>query len=279
MKVLTVASIVILLTGGQAVSMAHGPQIQITAVADKIVTRELILDSPYSTRLSEPKFAYVMPLGEYLGAWYARPNGAHDAVLQAPAFYSGPGIAYGYGYEAFGSLATGFAAGSQLSMSFTGGLLRWNGQALVDAGTAQLEAFRGSFSAPAAMVRTNDGGPSANLNLPAVSFASEGAEAHSTVRFRLLGDGASSASTGPDGVYLASLRLESNQSGLAASDPFYFVLSKNAAANEVVAAVNSLRLESHLVQFVPEPATVVPCLAGLWAALSAARTFRRGAQR
>ena len=78
---------------------AHGPQIQITGESGQIATRRLLPDGPYSTTLTAETSVYVMPLREHLGVWYSRPNGAIHPVLQTPEFFSGPGIAYGYGYD------------------------------------------------------------------------------------------------------------------------------------------------------------------------------------
>ncbi len=82
-----------------SVARAHGPQIQTTAAAGKIVTRELIQDGPYSGSLTNPKSVYVMPMAEYLGMTQSHPNDDRlpDNNFEFP---SGPGFAYGYGYDA-----------------------------------------------------------------------------------------------------------------------------------------------------------------------------------
>jgi hypothetical protein len=59
-------------------------------------------------------------------------------------------------------------------------------------------------------------------------------------------------------VYLVTMQVSSTQPGLSASDPYYFVLNKNAAAADVVAAVQSLGVAPGLVQWlVPEPGCAV----------------------
>lgn len=262
-----------------SIGAAHGPQIQITADGGKIVTREILLDSPYGNRLSDPKSAYVIPLKEYLGVWYTRPSAEPDAVLNAPKYYSGPGIAYGYGYDAGNPASVGFEVGSQLRIDFTSGLKRWDGAAFVDAGVTELEVFRGSFASPSATGRTSDAAPFDGVAYAPIEFAAEGADAHNVTRFRLLGDGLTSTSVSLDGVYLATLQFSSDQSGLAPSDPFYFVMPKNAAADEVAAAVASLGLDANLVQYVPEPVAIVlgvVCLAQL---ASVSRSQKRGPSR
>jgi hypothetical protein len=97
------------------------------------------------------------------------------------------------------------------------------------------------------------------VSLPAVAanYGTEGAEVHNSIRFAILGDGTSPTSAVDDGVYSLKLQLSSTQSGLAPSDPYYFVLYKNAAASDVAAAVRSLGFGSSAVQWVtPEPSTL-----------------------
>ena len=65
-------------------AFAHGPQIQITNDNNKIVTRQLLNDGPYSDTLTPPKSVYVMPLLELDGTWYSRPN--NSQVADVPAF-------------------------------------------------------------------------------------------------------------------------------------------------------------------------------------------------
>jgi hypothetical protein len=127
---------------------AHGPQIQITGDSGKIVTRALMLDGPYSDELTGEKSVYVMPVRDFLGAWYVRPNGTIDPVLHIPEFFSGPGIAFGYGYDANNPSGADFVVGSQISLAFTAPLRRWDGAAFADPGLPQVEAFRGGFAAP-----------------------------------------------------------------------------------------------------------------------------------
>src|SRR5262245_35974904 len=81
-----------------APARAHGPQIQLTGESGKIVPRRLILDGPYSTTLTPPTSVYVMPLAESGAVWYSRPNG-HLLPSGLPEFFSGPGFAYGFGYD------------------------------------------------------------------------------------------------------------------------------------------------------------------------------------
>jgi hypothetical protein len=252
---------------------AHGPQIQITGDTGKIVTRTLLPDGPYSNSLTAEKSVYVITVKENLGAWYLRPNGAINLATMLPEFYSGPGIAYGFGYDPANPTDVDFATGSVISLGFTDGLKLWNDATFQDACVTELEAFRGNFSAPTATAKTSDLGPFASVATPAVDYAADGDEVHSTIRFRLLGDGLSPLTSSPDGVYLASLQLTTSQVGIAASDPFYFVLHKNADRATIDAAVASLNLDPALVQIVPEPASRALAACGL--ALTIATLRRR----
>jgi hypothetical protein len=247
---------------------AHGPQIQITNDNNKIVTRELHLDGPYSAAVTTPKSAYVMSLQPLDEVWYSRPNGALDSITQLPSFPSGPGIAYGSDLADGGPQA--FAAGSVLSIGFAAGLARWDGAAFVDAGATQLKAFRGSnvniASPPENFAVTSDAAPFDSVSLPAIAanYGAEGAEVHNSLRFALLGDGASPTSASPDGIYLLKLQLSSTQAGLAPSDAYHFVLYKNASTDELSAAVQSLGLPSTAIQWVtPEPNAIVLAIAAV----------------
>lgn len=256
-----------LVSGLVSLGSAHGPQMQVTNDNGKIVTRNVILDGPYSTQLTTPKSTYVMPLLESSGIWYSRPNPQVDAITQAPLFTSGPGLAYGYDLADGGPQA--FAAGSVLSVQLTSGLQRWDGSQFVDAGTTQLKAFRGSDPAiqtpDANFAVTSDAAPFDSLSLAALAenYGSEAEEAHASIRYVLLGDGASPTSAASDGVYLVSLRLTSSQTDLAASDPYQFVLHKNANPTALSAAIGSLNVPADRVQYVPEPGTCGLLLVGL----------------
>jgi hypothetical protein len=250
-------------------SFAHGPQIQLTNDGGKIVTRQLIADAPYSNSLTAMKSVYVMPLADFNGVQYSRPNGAIDPILDVPAFPSGPGFAYGYDLADGGTQL--FDAGSVVSLAFTDGLKQWNGTMYIDAGATQLKAFRGSnaniASPPENFATTSDSGPFDSLDLPAVAanYGAEMAEVHTSLRFALLGDGTNPLSASPDGVYLLSMRLTSSQIGLAPSDSYFFVLYKNAPPSTLLGAVNALGVSASAVQFadVPEPAAIALMLVGL----------------
>jgi hypothetical protein len=240
-----------------ASARAHGPQIQITDDNNRLVSRQLFRNEPYTT-LSSPAAVYVIPMRQLGGIWYVEPNSDLDPILQQPAFPSGPGLAFGYDQVDDGP--RDFAAGSTFSEYFIDGLKRWNGTAYIDPGSEQIGAFRGSAVAPADQAITSDSGPFSGITYPAIS-ATYMADDHSSARFRLLGNGTDPLSPSQDGIYLLSLRLTSIQPGLAPSDPFYFVLSKNATDGATLDAVNAL-VQSHgispsLVQFVPEPSSLL----------------------
>jgi hypothetical protein len=262
MRLKCFAALMLVATASSA-AFAHGPQIQVTLDGGKIVTRELLLDGDYSTSLTNPKSVYVMPLGVTSNVWYSRPNGS---LLPGglPEFNSGPGLAYGYGYDATTNPAP-FPVGSQFELTFTAGLKSWNGSAFVDAGVSQLEAFRGS-GVNLVVARTSDAGPFQGIAFPStispstgISFTASEEETHTSVSYRMLGDGASTTSALADGIYLASFQLGNTASSVQDSDPYYFVLSKNAAVADVVAATNSLGASAGQVQYllVPEPTAAV----------------------
>jgi hypothetical protein len=247
---------------GPSLASAHGPQLQITIDAGRIVTRNILIDSPYA-HLTAPKSAYVMPLLEYDGAWYSRPNGEMNALLDIPVYFSGPGLAYGYDQDDGGPRL--FDDGTALLLNFADGLKRWDGTAFVDPGSEQVQAFRGSAGAPSALAVTSDSGPFESLAFPPIP-ADYGVDAHSSARFRLLGDDADPLGSSQDGVYLLSLSISSTQAGLAESDEFYFVLHKNTQPADLAAAVSSLELDAALVQIVPEPSPVA-LIAGITACI------------
>ena len=261
----TFVALVVLAAAGHT-ALGHGPQIQATIDGGRIVTRRIFQDGPYGTVLSPPTSAYVMPLMQNsAGVWLSRPNGTllPGGILQYP---SGPGIAYGYGYDPVTNPAP-FPLGSQLVLGFAGGLKAWDGSGFVDAGATELEAFRGS-GVNLVVARTSDTAPFADIQFPSVIAPATGiqftnAEAHGGVSYRMLGDGSSMTSPLADGIYLATLTLGSTDSSVATSEPFYFVLTKNAAPADVQAAAGWLDVDQSRIQFVPEPTAVWLALTSL----------------
>jgi hypothetical protein len=216
----------------------------------------------------------VIPVLPSDGVWYSRPNSALDPITNELAFPSGPGLAYGSDLVDDGPQE--FAAGSVLSVEFAGGLKLWNGAAFVDAGATEIKAFRGQnvniSMPPENYAVTTDMGPFDSLSLPTVTagYVPQVANAHSSVRFALLGDGTSPTSNSPDGAYLLSMKITSTEAGLDPSDAYHFVLHKNASAADVSAAVASLPFAPEFVQYVPEPSSLA-----LAAVAVAAHSVRR----
>jgi hypothetical protein len=254
-------------------AFGHGPQLQITRDNDKITTRHMIREEPYSTSLTRPISAYVIPMLETGGVWYSRPNNTPSATLPGqPEYLSGPGIAFGYDQVDGGT--RDFASGQRFELNLIDGLEWWNGAAFVDPGLEEIQAFRSSGSAV-----TNDSlTPVSPATMPYGNVsATYNAGAHSSASFQLLGDGTSPTAASDDGVYLLSMTYGSSEAGLNDSDPFYFVLHKNAPAADVAAAVGSLGLAPSRVQYVPEPcAAVLLAAGGAWLTVGrASRHLRR----
>lgn len=229
---------------------AHGPQIQIGIQNNQLVTRALFSDQPYDQSTTPIQRVFQIPLaqrslGDASDGWYAQPNATYP--------FTGPGIASSIG---------GLATNSILGETFVGGLKRWNGSAFVDPGTEQVDVYRGATRV-AGMI-SSDTGPFASFSYTAVANS---ADEHKTAFLRLLGDGAAPNTASDDGVYLVGLQLSTDQPGVASSEPFYFLLSKNGTAGDQSAALAFAN-----ANLVPEPSGV--CLIGL-ISLAAAVTRRR----
>ncbi len=277
MRYKSLAAVLLTMVGGLPAA-AHGPQIQITGDTGTIVTRQIAANTPDYTTLTDPTRVYVMPLLERNGTWFSRPN--QTLSFGDPLYYSGPGLAYGIDQVDGGPQV--FAEGSTLSFRFTDALTLWNGVSLVDAGDAQLRAFRNMGLSDSSVERdfaiTSDIPDLTDLvsiNPVLQDYGTAGVFVHSSVRFALLGDGVTTTSVPDDGVYIAALQLVSDQMGLAPSEEFYFVLHKNASPSTINAAVRSLGFDASLVQntSVPEPSTIL--LLGGLLTLGAARWLRR----
>jgi hypothetical protein len=245
-----------MLAFSSASALAHGPQLQLTREDNQIVTREILREEPY-TVLTDPKRVYVIPLTETQDVWYTRPNNSPSATTPGlPEYLSGPGIAFGYDQLDGGPRV--FTSGFRFELNLIDGLQWWDGSTFVDPGLEQIEAFRSSGSAI-----TNDtltAVTPARMPYGNVS-ATYDAGAHSGASFRMLGDGASSSVEGDDGVYLLSMSYASTEPGLDPSEPFYFLLHKNAADSAVEAAVNGLlsstSIDASFVQYVSEPGSAL----------------------
>ncbi|HEY7120633.1 MAG TPA: PEP-CTERM sorting domain-containing protein [Tepidisphaeraceae bacterium] len=232
------AALMLVLPAG---AYAHGPQIQAGVENGRIVTHELFLDEPYQDPTAAQR-VFEIPLGQRsLGdandGWYAEPN--HD---DAP--FTGPGIAL---------LDGQFAAGSNLRVSYLDGLKIWNGSGFVDPGAAQVEASTSALFTPSTV--TTDSGPFGSVALAAVTAMPD---EHKTIRWRLLGDGVSPNTPSDDGVYLLALQLSTDQAGVSPSEPYYFLLDKDASASDQSAALAAVQ------SLVPEPSVLGIIAVGGW---------------
>jgi hypothetical protein len=263
------------LTGALALvsltALAHGPQLQITRDGGKISTRSIFREEPYN-RLTDTKSVYVIPLLETSGVWYSRPNNAKSSTTGLPEYTSGPGIAFGY--------AAAFDTGNHFNLNLIAGLMEWSGASFSDPGVEQLQAYRTNSAGviQSSAVTTDSLTVSDPATMAYGNISSINAGSHSGTSFRLLGDGAIPGG-GDDGVYLLTMTLSSTQSTVVDSDPYYFVLHKNAADADVEAAVDellySLRIGSRYVQFVPEPGSMTLALIGAAGVLLRQRSKKR----
>jgi hypothetical protein len=239
---------------------AHGPQIQIavdSGNSNTIVTRQLILNEPYSSAvgLTAPASVYVMPLlpVSFIGQPVSRVKPSDTQVF-------GPGFTYGYDQTLGGDRL--FQANLNLHVN---GLQIWDGSTFVATGPnkEQLGLLASSSNVnPDAIKTTASGG---DLAIPI--SATYTADSHSSVRYTLLGDGLDQYAASRDGIYLVTLQLSGTQTTpspiLTPSAAFYYVLNKGLPFNDVVTVVNSFTtshgISSSLVQYmanVPEPGTL-----------------------
>ena len=68
--------------------------------------------------MSPATSVYVMPLTEYLGAWYSVPTGPCYQTARLSIF-SGPGLAYGYGYDPATPSVTPFTVGAEFGLGLS----------------------------------------------------------------------------------------------------------------------------------------------------------------
>jgi hypothetical protein len=257
----------------------HGDQVQITynPATGKIETREIVHTASRPNTISDLKRVYVMPFLSLTGGagdgWYTRPNDERN-VFNLPLYPTGPGINFQYdeaaqlpgtGWSFSGSGSLPNLQGSNFGYIFADGLKEWTGASFADPGPEQVQIFRGDgTSVPSIMSNTTDAGPFATMNLSTI--ASKSSNAHSSVGYRLLGDGTSFGLAGPaagdDGVYLLTLQLISTAAGVGASDPFYYVMYKNRDVTEALTAAADLGFDPSLVQLVPEPSSLMLFVVG-----------------
>jgi len=258
---------------------AHGPQIQITSDNNKIVTRQLQPGNSYSSTngLTTPASVYVLPVKSVLF------NGNPIARVQPIDIeVFGPGFTYGYDQSVPMPGPLKFTAGLELHVE---GLQIWNGTSFVDtgAGKEQLGIRQSSSNVLADTHKTVMGG---NVDVPIPISAPYPADAHSSVRYQLLGDGLSETTASRDGIYLVTLELSGTQTtpSLLPSDTFYYILSKNVDYNALTNAVSSFAAKQNIaanrVQYapgvIPEPSAIV--LAGIGIIAATIRLRRPGSQ-
>jgi hypothetical protein len=238
------------------------------------------LDEPYSSAVSltVPVSVYVMPVlpVSFVGQPVSRVKPSDTQVF-------GPGFTYGYDQTLGGDRL--FKANLNLHIN---GLQIWDGTDFIPSGPnkEQLGLLASSSNVNSDAVKTTTSG--GDLAIPI--SATYTADAHSSVRYTLLGDGLDQYAASRDGIYLAKLQLSGTQTTpspiLTPSAPFYYILGKNVAFNDLTAVVNtfiaSQGISSDLVQYmanVPEPWTlslVTVSVFGIYLLPRAGRRARRG---
>jgi hypothetical protein len=306
MRITLLANVALL--AAASIASAHGVETQITynIAGNKIDTRSIIYTS--SNQIGQPvpintitaqRRAYIEPLlYSPIGAgtgWYARPAGFLNSS-GLPEHPSGAGPAWQYeaggtaganalpgtGWSYSGSTTLPNLSATTFSYKILDGLKVWNGSAFVDPGAEQVQIIGSdgttSFTSTATNnITTGDVAPTGALQFGITSLSGTN-NPHNTMSIRLLGDGTTLAE-GDDGIYLLKLALSTTatvgNTGMPVgdSDPFYFVLTKNASYSDAFAAVTSLGIAPSLIQGqVPEPTTLA-ALSGL--AAIASRRARR----
>ncbi len=260
---------------------AHGPQIQITVDTlndNKITTRQMLPGNSYSTTngLTLVTSIYVMPAlpVAFLGQPVSRIQ-----PLATQTF--GPGLTYGYDQFVNPGGTHPFTANLNLHVE---GLKIWDGSAFVPTGSGkeQLGMLASSSNVNPDTVKTTTSG----ADLPIAIEASYTADAHTSVRYTLLGDGLDPYAASRDGIYLATLQLSGTQAspGLTASSPFYYILNKNVALGELKSVVDSFAasqgIDLSLIQYapatIPEPSAALLAMMGWIGLISCSQTRRRG---
>lgn len=289
----------VLLTAASA-AFGHGVQVQVIydAALNKIVTRQIVHSQspadPAVGFLSGATIApaarvYVLPLidADIAAGFgtYTRPSDQRDVLTGLVRWPSGPGLTFRYDYQTPGtgwdwSNATNAPtnpnlpnlAGSNFTYKLLGGLKQWNGSSLVDPGTEQLQVFRGDGTTPFIPGTTVNAitADDSDVSFPLAAISSTNRPAavttsipHSSVSYRLLGDGTNPASPSDDGIYVLSLQLSSNAlipatgASINRSDPFYYVMYKGTTLSSAYDAALSLAatqgIPSGQVQAIPEP--------------------------
>jgi hypothetical protein len=227
--------------------LAHGPQIQTDVVDGHIQLRAIAPDSDYQTPLPP---TYVYPVGM---AEVPVTTGGTEWVSNANAAeHTGPG---------FVIVQNRFADGTLLNFRILDELKVWNGATFVATTPEEVEASRSRGLVTA--VTGDSPNPRAGFDL--MTIANEPASQHTTVKWRLLGDGTRGTASSDDGVYALKLQLfnttaAGGPTGIADSAPFYLLLNKNVSPDQAAAAF------SYAQTLVPEPGSLsLLALAGLLA--------------
>jgi hypothetical protein len=140
------------------------------------------------------------------------------------------------------------------------GLQIWDGSAFIPTGANNEQV--GLLASTSNVIADTAKTTAAGADLSIAIAAGYTVDAHSSMRYTLLGDGLDPYAASRDGIYLMTLQLSGTQSvpSLSPSAPFYYILAKNVGAIDLTTVVNRFAaahaISSDLVQYaanVPEP--------------------------
>ena len=243
-------------------TFAHGPQMQVTLDNNKITTRRILDDDYTSAGVTPATSVYVIPVlpVTFVGQPVARVKPVNEQTF-------GPGVAYGY--DQLDGGAPDFTAPFSLHVA---GLEIWDGTSFAPTGAEQLGLLQASGNVNPDSTKTTVAG----TDLAVAVSATYTATAHSSIRYSLLGDGNDPYAASRDGVYLATLQLSGTQSpAITPSDPYYFVLNKNASPEALSAAIGSLGVALGMIQIIPEPAAALLAICGVMLGIGYCRPGRQ----
>lgn len=225
--------------------LAHGTQIPLSIQEYRpghfrIVTHEW--GTHGDTTLKGEDRLFTIPLSQYTetietAGWY----GHQPAGDTTSSSYGHPGFAYG---------RSSFAPSSTLTVTFLDQAKVWDPitSTFISTGGERIQGLRGgSLTTGFTNGRDSDGnvmGTGISITLPATLTENS----HATIRWRMLDSTGSPGGTIDDGIYMAILRVSTNQPGIESSLPYVFLFTKNAGSTDISDA--EAFVSAHII---PEP--------------------------